>query len=192
MKESEDRRAEIGEEDCEVFPLFVEWAYTRTYHVASKPVVEGGKDRIVKSPDVLTHWPCPDCKNATAALINKANTPACRAFRALSPRSECPDCSRVRRQRDTLSVLTELAVLCPTCQDQSHRVAEAPSGDTFSRSQQLGTHISCQSEPVSDALLASTPVSNHLLAHAKVYVFAEKYMIQPLVSLPIPKPIARR
>jgi hypothetical protein len=52
------------------------------------------------------------------------------------------------------------------------RQTEGPARDTFWRSQQLYTHVLCERGAVSDTLLSATPVSNDLLAHAKVYVFA--------------------
>lgn len=43
--------------------------------------------------------------------------------------------------------------------------------------------MSCEREAVSDTLLAATPVSNDPLAYVKMYIFANKYLINPLVSL---------
>jgi hypothetical protein len=77
MKEKEQGRAEIGEEDAEAFLYFVECAYSKKHRVPFKTTAYGANDVTIRPPGILAHWPCLECKNTAAQLVYRVNTPAC-------------------------------------------------------------------------------------------------------------------
>jgi hypothetical protein len=197
MKESTERVAVLEEVDVETFAQFAEFCYTRNYRAPpkAKPVeaVDGPNSTDAQmeeqnSPEIsLPTKYCFGCGNTWASTVPQGPMYCLNCSNSTSP-IYCVLCrvhhsvARSRRERHQ--------PVCPTCCEKAevkrinmwkdntvilNRLAAKKYGAMDMNHDELRAHIK--------NLKPEDELSEKLVCHAKLYVFATIYMIQPLKEL---------
>lgn len=194
FKESQERQGYLPEEDTEVFALFMEWAYIRSYRVGRNEramsedtsIEAVAKSSLKKMPyGSLDKFYCAQCDLRKFARDTVEN--------GLSTFPICKECSGIHRCvacRTKMKQVENASYACKECSQRygigpvdhcatsSHRFAlfrnrEYPAADA--------NHISVRN--FLDTGISVVEVSPKLLIHAQLFIFADKWLISALKEL---------
>lgn len=170
MKESIDRKARLKDVDPQTFAIFAEYAYSGAYRLHPVGEQTGDFDESLHAPKVAQF-----CKR-------------CGGSYKLSPISHC--CTRCSQYAE------ENAEYCIHCTDQLESDEEIESA-TCSECYEPLTHAQAfvcrkyhtdtmEHDELRKYLTALRPPdrpSSQLIAHARLYIFADRYLIESMKSL---------
>ena len=194
LKEAQERNACLAEEDKEVFTLFMEWAYTRSYRVRrNRPITLGAttaeaapKRSTAKMPyGSLSSFFCTSCGSECPEKNLSSTFPFCTLC---SGTHRCVACGTNIRQQGNGTYV------CKKCSKKY----DVDPIDLCATSSYRFEIFRNRSYPVADAshtnvrnfLNAKIPadeVADDLLIHARVFVFADKWLISELKELALHK-----
>jgi hypothetical protein len=194
LKEAQEKNAYLAEEDKEVFTLFIEWAYTRSYRVRRNgPITLGAttaeaapKTSTAKMPyGSLSSFFCTICRVKRSKDDLSSTFPLCPRC---SGTNWCVVCGKYITQQGNKTYAckkcskrydADLTDLCPTSpyrfeifRNRSYPVANA-------------SHTNVRN--FLNAKIPADEVANNLLIHARVFAFADKWLISDLKELALHK-----
>lgn len=187
MKETKKKIAVLPDEEPETVGYFLEWALTGVYRV----------DEINSDSDVeqqkfgnVSHFKCTQCKKsaATPTQINIGT------WCSICKSSTYVKCSRCSRQATTRSAF-ETECTNANCSFKV-RAGNWEEGERLKIRNRFTASCTADEHPVGlhkhstihtfiESSLIKVPVTGNLVAHAKVYVFAKKYLIKELAQMAV-------
>jgi hypothetical protein len=196
LKEAQEKNACLAEEDKEVFTLFMEWAYTRSYRVRKNgPITLGAttakaaaKSSKVKMPyGSLSSFYCTSCASRCSDFTTKPPS----TFPFCAPCSDTHRCvvcgTKMRRQENRTYACKECSKRCDVDPidlraTSSHRL------EVFrNRSYPVANASHTNMRKFLNAKIPADEVADDLLIHARVFLFADKWLISELKELALHK-----
>ena len=196
LKEARENTAYLAEEDKEVFTLFMEWAYTRSYRVRRNgPITLGAttakaaaESFTVKMPyGSLSSFYCTRCGSWRSDLKKNPSS----TFPFCTPCSDTHRCvvcgTSIRRQENRTYVCKECSKRCDVdpvdlCATSSH-----PFEIFRNRPYPVANASHTNVRNFINAKILADEVADDLLIHARVFVFADKWLISELKELALHK-----
>ena len=209
MKESREGLAYLPDEDPQTFQHFLDWGQSGTYRVPQTDVDRRAEysineiNRMENLPSCvedgpignLTRFYCKTCKKYRCMPANVMIRWVCKACQSAShDPGRCSKCKRRQREPDK-TFLTICEDGCPGeplhIADSKWAVTDATHRDLFwqhfdGRDRYgVGPYTHSEVQESVDKILPKVRKSFNFVAHAKVYVFAEKWLIKDLQEMAV-------